>query len=245
MSTQDAVGAFISEKMLEKLLKRQNNKCQGCGTSVTKSGNTKAVLDYNENGEVRGALCVPCIGVLSLVKEKGTLRRLMAYLSHDVKKVNVYLVGALKNEAIPYLALTLEKEGYSVFAEWHNPGPEADMHWQEHEKLKGSSYKEALDGSHVENVFYYDKSYIDLADIVVLVMPAGKSGHLELGYATGIGKHTFILLDEEPERYDIMPRFAKAVCNNVSELIEEMGKCEIPGALPLKFRAESAEEEKG
>lgn len=211
----------------DKMLDRQQSRCLGCKRYLsgdTEGWGRQAVIDHcHYSGRVRGLLCDACNTALGLVQEdKGTLRRLMAYLSYDRTKTHIYLVGALKNEKIPHLALTLRKEGYEVFAEWHNPGPEADMFWQEHEKLKGSSYKEALAGSHVENVFYYDQAYIDLSDIVVLVMPAGKSGHLELGYAAGSGKKTFILLDKEPDRYDVMPRFANAICNDVAELIEEL-----------------------
>lgn len=213
----------------ENMLSRQQYKCLGCKRFISNESQEwgeRAVIDHcHESNKVRGLLCDSCNTVLGQVQEdKGTLRRLMAYLSYDRTKTHVYLVGALKNPDIPQLAKTLREEGYEVFAEWHNAGPRADMHWQDHEKFKGSSYKEALAGPHVENVFYYDQAYIDLADIVVLVMPAGKSGHLELGYAAGGGKKTIILLDEEPARYDIMPRFADTICNNVSELIEELGK---------------------
>lgn len=217
----------LTSSEFEGMLIRQQYKCLGCKRPIYKESNEwgkKAVIDHcHKSNRVRGLLCDACNTVLGFVQEdKGTLRRLMAYLSYDRTKTHVYLVGALKNPDIPYLGKTLREEGYEVFAEWHNPGPEADMYWQEHEKLKGSSYKEALAGSHVENVFYYDQTYIDLSDIVVLVMPAGRSGHLELGYAVGSGKKTFILLDKEPERYDVMPRFSDAICNSVSELLEEM-----------------------
>lgn len=209
------------------MLDRQRFKCLGCKHSISENGDEasrKAVVDHcHETERVRGLLCDRCNTVLGLLNEdKGTLTRLRAYLSYDRTKNHIYLVGALKNQEIPKIAKRLTQEGFEVFAEWHNPGPEADMFWQEHEKFKGSTYKEALAGSHVENVFYYDQAYIDLADIVVLVMPAGKSGHLELGYAAGSGKKTFILLDQEPDRYDVMPRFANAVCNNLDELIKEL-----------------------
>jgi nucleoside 2-deoxyribosyltransferase len=39
-------------------------------------------------------------------------------------------------------------------------------------------------------------------------MPAGKSGHLELGYVSGKGKPTYVLFDHEPERWDVMYQFA-------------------------------------
>jgi nucleoside 2-deoxyribosyltransferase len=41
-------------------------------------------------------------------------------------------------------------------------------------------------------------------------MPAGKSGHLELGYMIGCGKPCIIYFNEEPDddRWDVMVQFA-------------------------------------
>jgi hypothetical protein len=53
-------------------------------------------------------------------------------------------------------------------------------------------------------------------------MPAGRSGHLELGYMKGRGKKTYVLFDKEPERWDVMYRFADAVCFSNDELIKAL-----------------------
>jgi len=57
----------------------------------------------------------------------------------------------------------------------------------------------------------------------VLVLPAGKSGHLELGYMIGQGKPGYILLDGEPERFDVMYNFATGVFTNLSDLLKVIG----------------------
>jgi hypothetical protein len=51
-------------------------------------------------------------------------------------------------------------------------------------------------------------------------MPAGKSGHLELGYFVGTGKPGFIYFDAVPDRYDVMHQFATDVFSSDEELIE-------------------------
>lgn len=53
-----------------------------------------------------------------------------------------------------------------------------------------------------------------------MLMPAGKSGHLELGYVLGQGKRGYILFDEDPERYDIMIQFATNIFFSKEELID-------------------------
>lgn len=137
----------------------------------------------------------------------------------------IYLIGSLRNPAIPELGLELAKAGHEVFEEWWSSGPEADDCWQRHEKQKGRSYREALHGYHAECVFEFDKKHLDRCDTAVLVMPAGKSGHIELGYAIGSGKRAFVLFpDGEPERYDVMYRFAinsgGEICFNIQELLD-------------------------
>jgi hypothetical protein len=132
----------------------------------------------------------------------------------------IYLIGSLRNPLVPDIANALRKEGHEVFDQWYGAGPNADDHWMEYCKNKGMNFKQALADHGAQHVYNFDRRYLDLSDTVVLVLPAGKSGHLELGYALGAGKRGFILLDGEPDRYDVMYNFADAVCLSLEELIE-------------------------
>jgi hypothetical protein len=138
-------------------------------------------------------------------------------------------MGALKNELrIPEIGNELRLDGYDVMDEWVTPGEHADENWQRYEKIRGRTYKEALKGRAATNIFLFDRSYIDVFDVGVLVLPCGKSAFLELGYAKGRGKKTFILLDgQEPTRFDIMPNFADKVCYDLDELKAELKKITI------------------
>ena len=58
---------------------------------------------------------------------------------------------------------------------------------------------------------------MESADVVVLVMPCGRSAHLELGFAVGQGKPTIILLsDGEPE---LMYKMVRSLVTSVEEVI--------------------------
>src|SRR5690606_16841454 len=92
--------------------------------------------------------------------------------------------------------------------------------WQEYEKGKRVSYADALRMPAAQNVFQFDKKHLDMADAAVLVMPAGKSGHLELGYMAGKGKPTYVLFDQEPERWDVMLAFCNGIAFSVDTLME-------------------------
>lgn len=146
----------------------------------------------------------------------------------DEKKV-IYLIGSLRNENIPVMAKEIRKLGnFEVFDDWFSPGPEADDFWRNYEKVRGSTYKEALRNWAGRHVYEFDKTHIDRADIGVLYMSGGKSAHLELGYMIGQGKPCFVLFDQEPERWDVMYQFAFEnggdLCFNFEELKESLSK---------------------
>lgn len=131
----------------------------------------------------------------------------------------IYIIGALKNPAIVDVANTLEQAGHRVFADWHSPGPAADEHWQAYENAHGRDYHAAIYGAHARNAFNFDKRHLDECTVGVMVMPAGKSAHLELGYLAGRGVRTYVLFDGEPARYDLMYLFADYVCFALNELV--------------------------
>lgn len=132
----------------------------------------------------------------------------------------VYIVGSLRNGHVPILANFIRKEAkIEVFDDWYAAGPEADDYWKKYEQEKGLSYRQALQGAAARNVFEFDKRNILASSHVLLVLPAGKSGHLELGWAAGKGKQTAILLDD-PDRWDVMYQFADYVLLNNHEVIQ-------------------------
>lgn len=134
----------------------------------------------------------------------------------------IYLIGSLRNPRIPLVGNDLRAAGYEVFDDWHAVGPEADDYWRTYEKARGRTYPEALEGAAARNTFEFDKRNLDASDAAILVAPAGRSGHLELGYMLGKGRLGFILLDEDPERWDVMYQFATAVCFGMEDLIRSL-----------------------
>jgi nucleoside 2-deoxyribosyltransferase len=134
---------------------------------------------------------------------------------------SIYLIGSLRNPEIPKIGNRLRAVGYDVFCDWHAAGPRADDEWKRYETERGHSYREALNGYAARHVFEFDKYHIDRCNIGVLVMPAGRSGHLELGYMLGQGKPGFVVIDT-PDRWDVMYQFADGVFESVEEMICDM-----------------------
>lgn len=135
---------------------------------------------------------------------------------------SVYLIGSLRNPKITELGNRLRKLGLDVFDDWSSPGPEADSFWQEYENARGRTYAEALQGYHAQHVYAIDKLHLDRCDVAVMVLPAGKSAHLELGYTIGKGKPGYIFMEGEPDRFDIMYLFATKIFTNEEDLVKTL-----------------------
>lgn len=136
--------------------------------------------------------------------------------------LTVYLIGSLRNPKVQEVAKRMRAEGFDVFDDWQAAGPEADDYWKSYEEAKGNTYEEALAGYAAQHVYGYDKHHLERCNVVVLMLPAGRSGHLELGFGIGRGKPGFILLDDEHSRWDVMYAFADGVYRALDDLIAHM-----------------------
>ena len=132
----------------------------------------------------------------------------------------LYVVGSLRNPKVPEVGAYLRTLGHEVFDDWYSAGPDADTCWQAYEQERGHTFAQALEGYHAWHVFEFDRFHLNRCDAGVLVYPVGRSGHVEFGYLAGRGKPVYILLDKEPDRFDVMCRFAKGVYMNLQDLGE-------------------------
>lgn len=134
----------------------------------------------------------------------------------------IYLIGSLRNPEVPRVSASLRAAGFHIFDDWFAAGPIADDSWRDYEKARGHTFQQALSGAAAKNVFQFDKTHLDQSDTALLVCPAGKSAHLELGIMLGQGKRGIVYFTGEPERWDVMYQFADAVCFNIDELLKTM-----------------------
>lgn len=135
--------------------------------------------------------------------------------------MNLYLIGSLRNPKLPSIGRSIRELGFEVFDDWFGAGERADDAWQEYEEVRGRHYSEALYGDAATNIFRFDMAHLSRADVGVLALPAGKSGHMELGYLIGQRKPTFVLFEGgEPKRWDLMYRMVSEVAFSVPELLD-------------------------
>ena len=202
------------------MVARQHARCLGCQEICHPSS---LVVDHDhDTGIIRGLLCSNCNTLLGMAKDREeNLYRLSAYLTRDISKLLVYIIGSLRNPEVANIAKQLrDHPEFDIFDDYMAAGPEADDFWKIYETNRGRTFKEALAGRAAGHVFNYDRAYLDLADVVVVILPAGKSCMIEAGYSNARGKKVFFLLDKEhvDGRYDVMKKFADGFYTNIDDL---------------------------
>jgi hypothetical protein len=135
----------------------------------------------------------------------------------------VYLLGSLRNPKVPVAGKYLRDMGFEVFDDWYAAGHEADDMWRDYELSRGRNFEQALrEGHAASHVFNYDHYHITNSDIVVMVTPCGKSGHMEFGFCRGRAMPGFIYFEEMPERWDVMYKFATDLAFSATQLREQL-----------------------
>lgn len=123
--------------------------------------------------------------------------------------MKIYLASSWKNQDQPRILLLLREAGHEVY-DFHNPAEgDTGFAWKDcstecaatHAKTIPSFLK-AIETPRAQEGFGHDKAALDWAEGLVLLLPCGRSAHLEAGYAAGQGKPVFVYLHEvnfEPE----------------------------------------------
>lgn len=85
-----------------------------------------------------------------------------------------YIASSFRNsEIVRFISKQLEDKGYTHTYDWTKNGRASTM-----EELKEIGYQE--------------KNAVKASDFIIVVMPAGKSSHIELGIALGQGKSIYL-----------------------------------------------------
>ncbi len=140
--------------------------------------------------------------------------------------MKVYLVGSLKDPDFPEVADILRQTGHEVFDDWRGGGHDGDHRWRDYEWIeRDRGYAEAVYAPFATSNREFDRRNIVANDCVVAVC---KKGHLpgrssiaELAFAQRIGHGAYVLLNGEPEEWDLMlPLVVDKFFNTVDDLLE-------------------------
>jgi hypothetical protein len=127
--------------------------------------------------------------------------------------MRIYIASSWKNsELAGIVAEYLRGVGHTVDCFCDQSSGRYVFHWTELVKteaeLQNYDAISFLHDARTKWAFSEDKKWLDWAEAVVLVLPAGRSAHLEAGYARGCGKNLFILGGFAKGEFDVMYGFA-------------------------------------
>jgi hypothetical protein len=122
----------------------------------------------------------------------------------------IYVASSWRNTSQQEVVTWLRSRGHQVY-DFRNPEGATGFAWGELDpRWKGwdaQSYRHMLLGSpRAAQGFMSDFRAMQWCDTCLLVLPCGRSAHLELGWCAGRGKRTIIMLrdGEEPELMNLL-----------------------------------------
>jgi len=148
--------------------------------------------------------------------------------------VKIYVASSWRNPHQPDLVGALRVQGHEVYDFRHPPaGDHLGFSWSDVDPAWASwtaeQYVEALDHPIAAAGFDSDFGAMAWADAGVLVLPCGRSAHLEAGWFVGAGKLLYVLLDRDEFQPDaghhvteLMYRMATRIFTSHHALLEDL-----------------------
>lgn len=139
--------------------------------------------------------------------------------------MKIYIASSWKNQkAVIALAEYLERYGFEVDAFCRSNNKRYAFHWSElvddEDDLANYDAIEMLADTRTQRAFKEDRKWLDWSDCVIMLMPCGRSSHLEAGYAKGQGKLLYIYGAFPKGEFEVMYGFANGLYR--SEQIDKM-----------------------
>ncbi len=145
----------------------------------------------------------------------------------------IYVASSWRNPVQPAVVAALRSAGFDYYDFRHPGNAEDGFHWSDVygrpgeaaewtdgvpalEMIRGLGHPLAVTG------FDLDMAAMEKCDTCVLVLPCGRSAHLELGWFVGQGKRTAILLDD-PCQPELMYRMVDFLTPSLGALLGWLG----------------------
>lgn len=139
--------------------------------------------------------------------------------------MKIYLASSWRNPRQPSVLAALREAGHEVY-DFRNPAPgNSGFSWSKLDMGRPALWSThdfariALEHPAAKEGFRLDMEALSGADATVLLLPCGRSAHLELGYAVGAGQPTFVLMDSDLDEPELMYRMCTGIALDVGELL--------------------------
>jgi len=112
-------------------------------------------------------------------------------------KRKIYVASSWENPLQPSVVEELRRRGHEVYDFRHPQGRDDQNVWKElninQDGLYGENLVDALEQPLAQERFAEHHAAMCAADTCVLLLPAGRSAHIEAGYMKGLGKKVYVL----------------------------------------------------
>ncbi len=144
--------------------------------------------------------------------------------------MKIYVASSWRNKIQPEVVSILRNQGHEVY-DFKNP-KEGDhrFHWNDvalqrtdKSECSPTALREALKHPRAVEGFKSDSGAMTWADACVLVLPCGRSAHLEAGWMAGAGKPTIVYAPGDLIEPELMYGLTQApLCVSVEELVDRL-----------------------
>lgn len=141
----------------------------------------------------------------------------------------IYTASSWKNKYYSDVVKRLVSEGFRIYdfrSAISTEGQTQAFDWSQidpdWEKWNTTDFLQVLETNDLAaNAFKSDLKGMQDADICLLILPCGKSSHLEAGYMKGLGKVLYIYMPEL-ERPELIYNLANDIYNDLDMLIKDL-----------------------
>lgn len=135
--------------------------------------------------------------------------------------MKIYVASSWKNDAYPAICELLENRGHETL-NWRANGFNWGMMDTGWESWTASDYRQMIyNHSHARNAFKFDFGLMKQADLCVLLLPSGRSAHIEAGWFAGAGIPVIVHLDKF-DGPDLMWKLGYAITTTRMEMLREV-----------------------
>ena len=139
--------------------------------------------------------------------------------------MRVYVASSWRNGLQSLVVEALRTDGHEVYDFKNPPSANSVFRWMDIDPTwkswTGDNLRAALSHPVAEAGFKSDWDAMQWAEVGVLLLPCGRSAHLEAGYFVGAGKPLYVLLATENEP-ELMYKMATGICVSVGELCDAL-----------------------
>jgi hypothetical protein len=128
--------------------------------------------------------------------------------------VKIYLASSWRNESYPSVLAALRTAGHNVY-DFRAGNYRSDCH-ESH-----ADYVRAPRSRAASKQFNAELAALDACYVCVLLLPCGRSAHLEAGYAAGRGKQVVVYPDAKPE-FELMYRLTNGFVDSIPNLLTSL-----------------------